>query len=279
MNLYATLQEMKAPGALQITAIGLDPRLLTMIEDVSRMVDDLVGRHFYELAATRVFDGDGGSSLLLDDLISIDTSGLKTDDNKDRTFESTWALTDYLLRPNNADPANRGNPRSRPYWEIVVDPSGTKAEFTFGMRTIEVAGKWGYWEHLKRAVETADTIADGTTTTINVSAARTDIVVGHTIKIDDEQLYVNGSRGDELTVDRGVNGTTGASHSNAAAIDIYEYPATIREATMIQTSRLWRRRESAFANAVGFPDGTTQIFSGLDKDVQNLIKPYQRFAF
>lgn len=279
MNTYLALQELKQPGALDISTSSADPRMMTLIEDISRLVDDLCGRHFYTLETTRKYDGGGGPELLIDDLISVDASGFKTDETQDRTFETTWATTDYLLTPNNADPATSGNPRSRPYWKVIVDPSGSKGVFTRGLQTVQIAGQWGWWRHLKRATETADVIADATTTDVALTPARTDILPGHTILIESEQMWVQSARGDTLTVVRGVNGTTAVSHSGTDVIDIYEYPPAIREATLIQASRIWRRRESAFANVVGFPDGSTQIFSGLDKDVQNNLFPFQRYAF
>ena len=221
---------------------------------MSRLVDRYCNRHFFELSATRKFDGAGTASLLLPDLISIDASGLKTDDNKDRTFEVTWAATDYLLLPSNADPATAGNPLSHPYNAIEVDlDAGTKSEFALGRQTVQVAGKWGWWRHLKRASETANAVADATTTSVTVSS-RADVEAGHTLLIDSEQLYVQSYSGDTLTVIRGVSGTTAESHSSGAVIDIYEYPGPIVEATIIQAARLWRRKDSAFAAATGLPE-------------------------
>ncbi|MCH8991004.1 MAG: Ig-like domain-containing protein [Acidobacteria bacterium] len=211
-----------ATGVLNITGTGDDTRLLTLLESVSRLIDRYCNRHFYALNATRKFDGEGIVGLLVPDLISIDTNGLKTDDNKDRTFETAWAATDYLLLPSNADPASSGNPGSRPYTSIEVDvDAGTKGAFPVGRETVQVAGQWGWWRHLKTAAETANTIADATTTSVEVSS-RTDVEAGHTILIDSEQMFVESYSTNVLTVVRGVNGTTAASHDNAKAIDMVQ---------------------------------------------------------
>ena len=82
------------------------------------------------LVATRVFDGDGGTELHIRDMISV--TSLKTDDNLDRTFETTWAATNYLLYPANAEPTKAWG---RPYTWVVVDVDAGKEDvFTAGMQ-------------------------------------------------------------------------------------------------------------------------------------------------
>ena len=275
-NSYVSLDTLKSSGVLNITGAGDDGRLRGLAESVSRIVDRYANRHFYSLSATRKFDGAGSLALLVPDLISVDTSGLKTDDDKDRTFETTWATTDYLLLPSNADPATANNPQSRPYSRIEVDvDAGTKSEFAAGREMVQVAAQWGWWQHLRRASETANAVADATTTSVTVSS-RTDVEAGHTILIDSEQMYVQSYATNTLTVVRGVNGTTAASHDAGSAIDIYDYPGPIIEATIMQTARLWRRKDSAFA---GFPEsGQTRVFDRLDPEVMLLLGHYRKLA-
>ena len=278
-NAYTSLDLLKSASVLDITGTGDDTRLRLVLENTSRLVDRYCNRHFFELSASRKFDGAGNETLLVPDLISIDASGLKTDDNRDRTFESTWAAADYLLLPSNADPATAGNPMSRPYSTVEVDlDAGTKSEFPQGRQTVQVAGKWGWWRHLKRATETANAVADATTTSVTVSS-RTDVEAGHMLLVDSEQLYVQSYSENTLTVVRGVNGTTASSHSGGAAIDIYEYPGPIVEAVIIQATRLWRRKDSAFSAATGLPEtGQSRSSVGLDPDVRLLMGQYRKVA-
>ena len=278
-NAYVSLDTLKSSGVLNITGTGDDTRLRTLIENVSRMADRYCNRHFFVLSATRKFDGDGTLALLLPDLVSIDASGVKTDDDKDRTFETTWAATDYLLLPSNADPASAGNPQSRPYSRIEVDvDAGTKSGFPAGRQTVQIAGQWGFWRHLARATETADAIADATTTSVTVSS-RADVEAGHTLLIDSEQVYVQSYSGNTLTVVRGTNGTTAASHSGGVAIDIYEYPGPIVEATIMQTARLWTRKDAAFAGVIGFPGtGQGSVSNRRDPDTAMLLGQYGKHA-
>ena len=273
-NSYITLDTLKSSGVLNIAGSGDDARLRALVEAVSRVVDNYCNRHFYVFHGTKRFDGSGAPTLLLPDLISIDAGGLKTDDNKDRTFESTWATTDYRLMPSNAAPTVGGDPHSRPYARIDVDiDAGSKAEFPLGAETVQILGRWGWWLHLARATETANAVADATTTSLTVSS-RADVETGHTLLIDSEQIYVQSYSGVTLTVVRGVNGTVAASHASSSAIDIYVYPGPVSEAAIIHTARLWRRKDNAFSAIAA----STNPGIGLDEDVRLLLGQYRRYA-
>ena len=125
-NSYVSLDVFKGEGVMNIVGDGGDGRLLSLLEGVSRMVDRYCNRHFYVLEAPRRFDGDGGGRLLVPDLVSIDEGGLRTDDDMDGVFETTWGAGDYVLLPLNADPVSRGNSGSRPYTSVAV--SGQRGE-------------------------------------------------------------------------------------------------------------------------------------------------------
>ena len=128
------------------------------------------------------------STLLLPhDLIAV--TPLKTDDDLDRTFEVTWATTDYLLMPSNADPTG-GHDESRPSNKVWADiDSGTNSELITGVQEV-----------LNEELDTSETAVDVDT--------RIDIEAGHTILIDSEQMFVESYSTTTLTVRRGVNGTT-----------------------------------------------------------------------
>ncbi len=278
-NAYVSLDTLKSSPVLNVTGTADDSRLRALAENASRIVDRYCNRHFCIVVATRRFDGLGTPSLLVPDLVSVDGGGLKTDDDKDRVFETTWAASEYLLLPSNADPTAGGTSQSRPYVEVAVDvDAGTKSFFTRGVQTVQIAGQWGWWRHLRRATETANAVADATTTSVTVSS-RADVEAGHTLLIDSEQMYVQSYAASTLTVVRGVNGTSAASHSGGAAVDIYAYPGPIVEATIIQATRLWRRKDSAFGSVGGLPDtGQTRVSAGLDPDVALLLGQYRKLS-
>ena len=139
-NAYADLATLKSAGVLNISGDTYDARLLDLVEAVSRLIDHYCNRRFYVVDESRFFDGDGGKELEVPDLISV--TSLKTDDDRDRTFETLWSATDYLLYPPNSQP---DKPWGRPYTRALVDvEAGSKTSFPAGLRTVEVTGKWGY---------------------------------------------------------------------------------------------------------------------------------------
>ena len=239
------LDAFKGSGVLNITGSSQNVALRQLLERTSRAVDRACNRHFYLLQVTRVFDG-GGSELNVPDLVSVDTDGLKTDDDLDRTHETTWARADYLLAPANADPSTAGNPMSRPYTQVLVDTdAGSKGAFPGGMRAVQIAGRWGYWHH---SAASGDTVQDNplsaSATSVNVSSGE-NFSVAQTLLIESEQLYITAISVNVLTVQRGVNGTVAASHVQSTPISIFEYPAEVVQATLMQAARWWRRKDSA----------------------------------
>lgn len=184
-NAYADLTTLKASAYLNISGTTYDTQLLNLLETVSRQIDRHANRHFYVLVTIRNFDGV--TVLPVTDLISITT--LKTDDDKDRTSEITWATSDYLLDPSSVEPTKSWG---RPYSQVLVDlEAGTEDTFTTGRRTAEINGKWGLRE------VTEDSEADineggqlsATDTTLTVTDGAK-FAVGQTIIIDSESLYI-----------------------------------------------------------------------------------------
>ena len=121
------------------TDTSLDSVMESIIEAASRVIDWHCGRVFYSTAATaRYFTPRDSRLLFVDDLLSIDASGLVTDDDGDRTYENTWAATDYILLPENA--AADGEP----YTSIEVDSYGSYTFPANVRRGVKVTGTWGY---------------------------------------------------------------------------------------------------------------------------------------
>ena len=272
-NAYAGLTTLKSAGVLNITGAGFDDRLLALLEDVSRWIDGYCNRYFYVLTTTRRFDGGNGRGLNLPDLISLTT--LKTDEDNDRTYELTWASSDYLLYPLNAEPQQ---PWGRPYTRVLVDvEGGNMLVFPAGGPTVQIAGKWGYRE------VTEDSGADinqggsfsSTATTLTVTDGGR-FSVGDTLSINSESLYVSAISTNDLTVTRGVNGTTAAAHDDGTDISLFCYPGAVVEACLLQTARLWKRKDIAYSPAGGGRGEGSGGPAGLDAAVQRLLGPYRR---
>ena len=264
-NAYTDLNTLKSAGVLNISGTGYDTRLRELLEAVSRLIDRYCNRHFWVLDATRKFDGDGTGSLLVPDLLSV--TSLKTDDDKDRTFETTWDPVDYLLYPSNAEPTE---PWGRPYVRVLVDSeAGSKDVFTSGRQTVQIEGRWGFRDLTSDSGagigRGAPVAPSGTTLTVTDGSR---LSAGKTVLIGAEQLYVTSVSADEVTVQRGVNGTVAAVHAGGSGISVYRYPGEVVEACLLQTLRFWNRRDGVAAGCAG-P-------RGLDPDIRQLLGAYRK---
>ena len=270
MNAYVTLDILKSAAVLDIAGSEDDERLLMLLESVSRQVDAYCNRHFFTLRRAMTLDGDGSTALRIPDLVSVDVGGLATDEDGDRVFEDIWDESDYLLYPSNADPVG-GHDLSSPYTGVLVDTeAGDRGAFAAGVRRVRIAGEWGYWRRIRRASESVAASLDAESGDIEVGGGE-DIGVGHTLLVGSEQIYVHSRHGDRLAALRGVNGTGAAAHATGAEIGIYRYPGPVTEAVIIQASRLWKRKDSAFVDATGF-------VGGLDPDAVELLAPYRKIV-
>ena len=267
MNLYVDLTAFK--DRIGHKGTGEDSLIEAMLMATSRAIDNYCGRTFFVETETRYFDGAGLTLMLDRDLLSV--TSLKTDDNDDGTYETAWAAADYLTIPYT----------DKPYAALTVDrrSTGSKADFNNGVqRGIEIAGDWGYND------ESDDSGADinegGSFSSSDTTLTVTDgskFAVGQTIKIESEQLYISAISTNDLTVTRGVNGSTAAAHADSTDIDIYRYPRPVVEGTLIQGLRRWRSRDPAFAARRRLP-GWDDIPSvgGLDEDVRFLLGSVRR---
>lgn len=261
MNAYATVETLKSAAVLDIRGAASDGRLRTLAEAASRLVDGWCNRHFYELSAARIFDSDGSPTLRTPDLISVDAGGLRTDEDGDRRFETVWADADFLLHPASADPTG-GHDSSRPHTALLADGA---RRFPAGRRSVEIAGKWGYFRRLRKASETLAARVSPGDSEIRLSE-RADVEIGNTLLIGSERLYAVGADGDSLRVVRAVNGSAAASHATGAEIRIYQYPAPVMEATILETARLWRRGARS----------ASETPNGMDADARRLLAAYRK---
>jgi hypothetical protein len=192
VNGYATLAEVKT--RLGIADTNDDSVLEQLVMAASRMIDEECHRQFYADSQTLVFTAPSPTWLPLPDLISVTT--LKTDEDGDRTYEVTWASTDYDLDPANA----QYDAIPQPFDAVSVAPNG-RYTFPLHARGVQIVGSWGF----------------------------------------------------------------------AAAA-----PDAIREACLLGTIRLFRRKEVPFG-VLGAADMTSvRLFAELDPDARKLIAPFRR---
>ena len=182
-------------------------------------------------------------------------------------------LTHYFLEPQWAGP---------PYNRIEVDLSSNDV-YSSGptpQRSISVLGQWGFGNATK-AAGTETGLTTTTATTVTVSAPLL-IDTGDVLLVDAEAIYVAGGGGtNTLTVQRGVNGTTAATHSDNAAVSKYIAPADVARIVMqhavsgyleeqaAYVPEAWGKSESA-SQSMGSAHGTL-----LDKRLE-VIERYAR---
>jgi hypothetical protein len=115
------------------------------VETASRWVDEYCGQHFFASSETRVFDACSSVRVELggfNQLVSVTT--LKTDDNLDGTFETTWSSsTDYQLLPRLVT----AQPDTRSYTGVHAIgsksfPLRTSTTSRYGL--VEIVGSWGW---------------------------------------------------------------------------------------------------------------------------------------
>lgn len=264
-NLYATRDDLKARVGIGDT--GQDTTIDALLYSVSREVEQWTGRRFYATTATRVFKPDDEDEITVDDLLSVTT--LKTDHNGDRTYEITWSTTDYDLEPANA--AQMSPPQ--PYWRIEAAPLGRYCFPEDMPRGVQVVGKWGYYDVLQTSTATLAEDLDASETGVDVSDGAA-FKVGQVVEIDSERMEISAISTNSLTVERGVNGTTAATHSNGAAIRVAVFPV-VSEATLHQAVMEFRGQDAPLG-IQGSPEfGQTVRAVGLHPFVQNMLRPFR----
>ena len=283
-NAYADLATLKSAAALNVPDGAHDARLLALLEAASRWIDGYCGRDFAAMSAERQFDGNGDDILFLPDLVSV--SRLRTrapGTNADADAWADWPAGAYLLYPLDAAPTEPGG---RPYTRIAAAGAGRR--FPSGRAAVSITGVWGYGSVRQdtglRIAAGAALTADATT--IAAAPANTAVSAGHTIRIDDEDLYVTAAAVDRtadtttLTAMRGVNGATAAIHAAGAGIAAYRYPAAVSESCRRLVMAWWRERANApFAPAFPTPAGRNAAAAdddGIDPAARALLAPFRR---
>lgn len=276
MNLYADVGHFRrmfvGSSALEADdAAGI----LRMEEAASREIDNFCDRHFYDLTTTLYLDGNGRDLLFVPDLLTI--TSVKLDLDGDGVYEVE--LTD----PTDYWPIRYGanGQDNAPVTALRLNlRAGSRSTFPAYPRAVEIIGSSGYTSAVERvpaSLVVDDPLAAGAVT-LNVTAATGDELYeeGQTLLLDSEQVYLTAINNDALTIVRGVNGTTDAAHVQTTVIDRYTYIPEVVEAALIQSGRLWKRRETAYSTVIQDGIGTIEVFKGLDPDVRMLLTPVKR---
>jgi hypothetical protein len=241
---------------------------LRVLESASKRIDSYMGRSFGARTETHSFDlGQGAlrdSSLVpngdiiefpdywttrlqstgilgLDDWL-ISATTVTSYEGTDRTSSATLTEgigNDFLLMPYNT------NPKSK--MKLVEN---TLKNLYSGQQTLTILGQWG-WQNDKDVVTTLNGAINDSTTAVVKNNGNDMAEVGTTILIDSEQMYVTARSGVNLTVIRGVNGTTAVAHDDGVTIYCWCYPADVVQACLDIARTYWRSRDVGTATMIG----------------------------
>ena len=251
--------------------------ILAMIERASRMVDSYVGdQTFGPTTETRLYDLGGsepwymGNGSLRSDprptrsnALSLQTYNYRASVVPlDRWLVSATTVTayadtarttnsvlvegiadDYLLEPYNTSPK----------WRLKLNEDTTLA-LGAGQQVLSILGTWG-WQNVTTPASTLSAAITTTTATTLTVAAVGNHGAGTTIVVDSEQMYCTSHNGTTLTVRRGVNGTTAATHLTAAAVSMVEYPSDVKMATADLARMQYRDRDMGVVDTIGGGQG------------------------
>ncbi len=278
LNAYSDVTTFKSKEYASIVANTGQVAFRELLESASRHMDKQTHRRFYCWEGIKYYDGKYGN-LLVDDILSI--SLLRLDEDADDTYEATMAATDYLLYPAN----------KLPYDRLELSNNSNYGGFASGVpRGVEITGVHGYGDgesitpyYASGQVVRDNPLAIGATTITTLATAT--LGAGMTLRIvdavaaDEEQVYITSiTNATTFVVVRGVNGTAAAAHIQDTPLSIYEAPQPVIQATLVLAMRAWKRKDSAFQDAVGSPDtGLVVVYKDEDPYVKGIIHDYFRY--
>jgi hypothetical protein len=276
---YTSIADVK--GILGITSTTDDTVIRKIVEASSRSIDNYCNRTFIVSSGTKYFDG--AVTLWTPDLLSITT--LKTDEDGDGTFENTLTTDDYILYGIGLEDRLNTYPKT----EIVINYSlGDYGSFASGVQKgVQIAGVWGYGDGISATPYISDTTTaealDASETGVDVTSA-TNLSAGQLILVESEQMYIYSISSTTLTVERGVNGTTAATHDTAKTIYIYQYPSDIRQACIDLSVALYQNRSKQGLQSESIGDyrytiAGTSLGKSVTDSILESIHSYKRMRF
>lgn len=276
MNCYTSIEPVKRK--LNLTGTSSDADVLMAVKAASREIDIASGRDgnvegFFTKTEARIYDVTRSINIRCVQRLPINEclaiTGIEDDTSADGTFVTDWDAADWVLGPANTYPKTY----------IEAAPGGARS-FSAGSRKIRVTGTWGYgdgqsaspWQLLAPVA----TVANGTATTITVDVA-TGIEAGMTLKIESEQVFVSAVSSLNLTVERGVNGTTAAAHTAAPTYKA-KYPDDLSLAAVWFSVSAWKRLGQAgmLMERIGDYSYQTQSIEVTDDQKRRMLNRFMR---
>lgn len=269
MNWYTTREAVKAATEIESTFTSKDAVIDDCIESASREIDGLcefLPGFFLPQVATREYDWPFRDTRSVDEL-PLDQYLLSltsfTADNGNKTIDPTH----LILEPSRFGP---------PYFKICIDRQYQDFFSNFGtsQQAIAVVGVWGYCNTTKPTSTLNGGINASVTALVMTSAAL--VGVGDTILIGTEAMFVTAIATNTLTVERGANGTTAATHANADPIRKYAPPADISKITRAIAINEYHMAQGGWTGQAGGGESSIELRNAaLEKLIKRTINRYK----
>ena len=288
MNVYADMGSLRR--ALNVHTMPCDAAstqdLVLTAAAASRHVEQYCQRVFWTIREQRAFDGgcdeayspfwDGlgwgvtmrrssSGAMRIPDLLSAHGVATEHSDGD----ETEWASGDYRLAPYNR----------LPKWEFRRHPRGGRF-YPASTERLLLSGVWGYGDgvrpHPWRATGVNLTLSED-----DDGVIASGLQAGWTLLIDEEQVFVEAVIGDDVTLIRGVNGTTPASHTAAAASRAL-YPADIVRVTELVAADFWNTRDKIGLGGEQLPGYMYQMGGSemiASQKFARILDPYRRWDY
>lgn len=136
---YATLSDLK--GYLSITSDADNGELADALSSASRDLERYCSRQFNDAgsASARVYATDSPCVVDVDDFSTVDGLVVRTDEDGDGVYETTWPTSDYQVEPLNGIVDGQAG---WPYWTIRA--VGGRAFPLHAEARVQVTARWGW---------------------------------------------------------------------------------------------------------------------------------------
>jgi hypothetical protein len=281
-NVYATPFEIKAamPDAVRSTTTSYDLLLLRLSRAVSRFIDARCGRVFYPSYGTKAVPGSGTELVVIPDAVAIERVRISHDGrNYQELTSDDWYGSVF---DDESSPAS---------WRTLVTTCWGQAQiWPEARRGVEITGWWGYADDRERAWEDSGAVLAAGASAETDSLAVEDLgavdawgiaafQVGQLVRVDDELMevtrLVEADGSSSLTVLRGQNGTTAATHEAGAATRLWRVAEPVKQAAIIQAARQLERGLQGFGDARANPElGSMLYIKRIDPEADLMLQGY-----
>ena len=263
-----TLEEVKQSFVnIEAATTERDAKLGTLIRAASRFIETELGfTYFYPVTETRYFDHPVDTTKLNLDMWLLSVTTFTTEGG-----DTSLSAGDYY-------PTRNYGHNMLPYNLVVMDQHGDYPDLLWSdslNKANAITGAWGYGNDTEDTGTTLAEDLDTSETAVDVTDGAA-IKVGDTLLVGTEQMFVSAKpTTNTLTVERGDNGTTAATHDNLDSISRYYPPADIAAACGILVARLFHRGDTAWSDLVGPAEIGLRYMKPLPMEVERILNNYK----